>query len=85
MSNVHAGGGGSNGFIHFMQHLGPAIEGWLKDMHAHSYEFTPANAELLNASVKEELTVHDPAAVEVQLDHLLIKILKYKEAAPDIV
>jgi 3-hydroxyacyl-CoA dehydrogenase len=85
MSNVMGGGGGRGGFRHMLDHLGPAMQGWLKDMRANEYQYTPENAEKLDKSVQEELDVHDVATVEQQRDEILVRLLKDKKAASAIV
>lgn len=85
MSNVLGGGGGREGFKHTMEHLGPAVQVWLKDMAAHQYEYTPENAAILDKSVQQELDLNDLAEVETQRDRLTIKLLKDKREASTMV
>lgn len=85
MTNVSAGGGGRGGFKHNFEHLVPAMEGWLEDMKAHQVEYNDKTFQALQKSVDEELDRFDPSKVEKQRDELIIRILKDKKTAPDLV
>ena len=85
MTNVLAGGGGSDGFKHTFEHLVPAMQGWLADIKKHEYQFTDDNRKLLSESVSKELADHDPDEVARERDELLVKLLNDKKTAPLIV
>ena len=85
LSNVMGGGGGRDGFRHMVQHLGPAMQGWIQDMRANEFELTPENLEKLDKSVQEEIYSHNLATVEQERDRILIRLLKDKKGASAIV
>jgi 3-hydroxyacyl-CoA dehydrogenase len=85
MTNVMAGGGGSDGFKHVFEHLVPAMQGWLVDMKKHEYQFTEDNRNVLSKSVSEELADHNPGEVARERDELLVRLLKDKKTASLIV
>lgn len=72
------GGGGSDGFKHLLEHLGPATEAWLDDMQAHAFKWTPENLETLSASVTKQLQGKDMKELEQKRDHRLIEVLRVK-------
>lgn len=78
MANAMGGGGGSDGFRHLLEHLGPATQAWTKDMQENAFSWNPENIEKLSTSVKEELTGKDVSALEQQRDRQLVEILKVK-------
>lgn len=73
------GGGGSDGFKHALEHLGPATRIWLEDMKAHAFTWTPQSLDTLSASVSEELRGKDAKDLERKRDDLLVKILSLRE------
>lgn len=85
MSNAFGGGGGSSGFRHMLEHIVPAMQGWLKDMYAHQVQYDEATYEKLEKSVAEELDKFDMKEVEDQRDELTIQLLKSKKAASALV
>lgn len=72
------GGGGSDGFQHLLEHLGPGTQTWLKDMQEHAFPWTPESIETLGASVAEELKEKDTKALEQRRDELLIGLFQLK-------
>lgn len=59
---------------------------WLEDMRAKQIDFKDNETfKAIQKSVDEELDRFDPAKVERQRDQLTIRILKEKQAAPDLV
>ena len=72
------GGGGSDGFRHLLEHLGPAIKGWTEDMQANAFSWSPESLDKLTVSVEEGFAGKDVAALEKQLDEQIIGILKMK-------
>jgi 3-hydroxyacyl-CoA dehydrogenase len=73
------GGGGSDGFRHLLEHLGPAIKGWTEDMQANAFSWSPDSLDKLTTSVQEGFAGKDMAALETQRDEQLIGILKMKD------
>jgi 3-hydroxyacyl-CoA dehydrogenase len=72
------GGGGSDGFRHLLEHLGPAIKGWTEDMQANAFSWSPDSLDKLTTSVQKGFAGKDMAALETQRDGQLIGILKMK-------
>ncbi|CAD0011462.1 unnamed protein product [Aureobasidium pullulans] len=80
LANAMGGGGGTDGFRHLLEHLGPATEVWLKDMQDHAFEFNKESLDALSTSVGEELKGKDVQSLEAERDRLLVEILKLKNA-----
>ncbi|KAI5195015.1 putative hydroxyacyl-CoA dehydrogenase [Aureobasidium subglaciale] len=78
MSNAMGGGGGTDGFRHLLEHLGPASEAWLADMREHAFVFNKESLDGLSASVGEELEGKDVQKLEAERDRLLVEVLKLK-------
>ncbi|TIA34723.1 putative hydroxyacyl-CoA dehydrogenase [Aureobasidium pullulans] len=78
LANAMGGGGGTDGFRHLLEHLGPATEVWLKDMQENAFEFNKESLDALSTSVGEELKGKDVQFLEVERDRLLVEILKLK-------
>ncbi|KAI4724790.1 putative hydroxyacyl-CoA dehydrogenase [Aureobasidium sp. EXF-10728] len=78
MSNAMGGGGGTDGFRHLLEHLGPATETWLADMREHAFVFNNESLDTLSASVGKELEGKDVQALEAERDRLLVEILRLK-------
>jgi 3-hydroxyacyl-CoA dehydrogenase len=78
MANTMGGGGGSDGFRHLLEHLGPASQSWIEDMQEHAFSWTPGNIDRLTASVNEELAGKDVPVLEQQRDRQLIELFKIK-------
>jgi len=85
MANISGGGGGKDGFQHMMQHLGPAIQDWLKHMRAHQYDFSEESLAVLNESVQEMVGHTNLQEVEKERDAIMVKLLKAKSGAPALV
>jgi 3-hydroxyacyl-CoA dehydrogenase len=79
LANALGGGGGSDGFRHFLEHLGPAIKGWTEDMQAHAFSWSPDSLNKLTTSFQEGFAGKDMGALEARRDEKLIGILKMKE------
>lgn len=79
MANAMGGGGGSDGFKHLLEHLGPASAAWLADMREHAYHYTPEANDILTASVAEELKGQDVEKLEAERDAKLIQLLRSKK------
>ncbi|CAD0037372.1 unnamed protein product [Aureobasidium pullulans] len=80
LANAMGGGGGTDGFRHLLEHLGPATEVWLKDMQENAFEFNKESLDALSTSVGEELKGKDVQFLEAERDRLLVEILKLKNA-----
>jgi len=80
LANAMGGGGGTDGFRHLLEHLGPATEVWLKDMQDHAFEFNKESLDALSTSVGEELKGKDVQCLEAERDRLLVEILKLKNS-----
>jgi 3-hydroxyacyl-CoA dehydrogenase len=85
INDVLGGGGGADGFNHMMTHLGPAMQGWLKDMAVHGYEYTEENAKILSVSVKDLLAGIDTEKLDKQRNELMIDLFKARASASDLV
>lgn len=79
MTNVLGGGGGKDGFHHLLSHLGPAAEGWVKDMNDHAFKFSEENIQKLDNSVQNMLESTDIKEVEHQRDKALIDLINRKK------
>ena len=78
LANAMGGGGGSDGFRHLLEHLGPASREWIEDMNAHTFAWNTESLDALTKSVGEELNGKDMAALERQRDDRLVEMLKVK-------
>lgn len=78
MSNAMGGGGGTDGFRHFLEHLGPATKIWLDDMREHTFKYDNQSLDSLSASVGKELEGKDVQALEAERDRLLVEIMRLK-------
>lgn len=81
MSNAMGGGGGTDGFKHLLEHLGPATKTWLDDMREHAFQFNNESLDSLSASVGKELEGKDVQALEAERDRLLVEILRLKNGS----
>ncbi|KAF7529294.1 hypothetical protein PCG10_008004 [Penicillium crustosum] len=73
MTNTLGGGGDFN---HFMDHLGPALETWLDDMHRH--EFDMNSQDTLKERVNEWISDVNLKEVEESRDKLLVGLIGSK-------
>jgi 3-hydroxyacyl-CoA dehydrogenase len=78
MANAMGGGGGGDGFRHFVEHLGPAMQGWTEDMRKKAFSWEPDGVDRLVASVEEELAGKDVAVLEQRRDGQLVEWFKAK-------
>jgi 3-hydroxyacyl-CoA dehydrogenase len=85
MKDVLGGGGGSNGFQHIMLHIGPAMEGWLKDMETNSYQYNEENLKMLSGSVEKMLTGVDFEKLENERNDLMIDLFKAKASSSALI
>ncbi|KAL9082522.1 MAG: hypothetical protein Q9165_008871 [Trypethelium subeluteriae] len=85
MKDVLGGGANSGGFRHLMEHVGVAMEDWLKDMAAHSYQYSEENLNALDSSVQEMLAGVDIGRLEEKRNNLMIEVFKAKASAKALV
>ncbi|QLI68416.1 L-carnitine dehydrogenase [Metarhizium brunneum] len=78
LSNAMGGGGGTDGFKHFLEHLGPATRSWMDDMQAHAFQWTPEGLATLRESVAKELQGKDTKELERKRDQCLVEVLRVK-------
>lgn len=78
MATAMGGGGGSNGFRHLLEHLGPAAQKWVDDMREHAFELTTENIDSLTRSVDKELQGKDLKELEAERDAKLVELFKRK-------
>ncbi|KAL4966331.1 3-hydroxyacyl-CoA dehydrogenase [Aspergillus stella-maris] len=76
MTNALGGGGD---FGHFMDHLGPALKGWLDDMQRHRFEFGEGERDALKGRVNGWVKTVDLGGVERERDAFLKEIVKSKQ------
>ncbi|GAA2202764.1 3-hydroxyacyl-CoA dehydrogenase NAD-binding domain-containing protein [Sinomonas flava] len=78
---MHAGGG-DGGISHFLEHLGPAMRDWARDLG--EYPETDEYVSTMAEGVEDELAGHDWAAALAARDRLLLGLLAAKAEAPEI-
>lgn len=78
---MHAGGG-DGGITHFLEHLGPAMRDWARDLG--EYPETDEYVSTMAEGVEDELAGHDWAAALAARDRLLLGLLAAKAEAPEI-
>lgn len=78
MSNAMGGGGGSDGFAHLLEHLGPAMQTWLEDTKENTFVWSKENIDILRGSVAEQLQGRDARDLEQERDELLVKLMRLK-------
>ncbi|KFG80591.1 hypothetical protein MANI_017583 [Metarhizium anisopliae] len=78
LSNAMGGGGGTDGFRHFLEHLGPATRSWMDDMQAHAFQWTLEGLATLRESVAKELGGKDTKELERKRDQCLVEVLRVK-------
>ncbi|KAH0282347.1 3-hydroxyacyl-CoA dehyrogenase [Aureobasidium namibiae CBS 147.97] len=71
MSTAMGGGGGTDGFRHLLEHLGPASKVWLEDMKQHAFTYDKDDLDALSTSVGKELQGKDVKALEAKRDSKL--------------
>jgi len=72
-------GGGQGGFRHFIEHLGPAIEYWWKDMSAHPVALDEATRALLIEQVERAYGGVAVQALSAERDDKEVAVLKALE------
>lgn len=76
--NLHLSGG-EGGMQHLLDHLGPPIESWWKDLGAPS--MTESMKQKIVAGVEEALAGRDQSMLTVERDRLLVELIEAKAAA----
>jgi hypothetical protein len=71
--------GGAGGMAHFLDQLGPPLEGWWGDLGSPS--LTPEVRRALTEGVAAEAGDRDIAALEAQRDRFLLDLLALKKVA----
>lgn len=79
--NLHLSGG-AQGLAHTLDHLGPPIESWWRDLG--DISLTPRLKEEAVNGVAAELAGRDLSALVAQRDDILIKLLALKSAAEQL-
>jgi 3-hydroxyacyl-CoA dehydrogenase len=72
-------GGGEGGIKRFLEHLGPAMEGWWEDL-GRIEHVTTQMAEKAEAGINEILSTHSASDIVAARDNLLLQTLKAKVA-----
>ncbi|KAI4934602.1 hypothetical protein J4E85_002460 [Alternaria conjuncta] len=78
LANAMGGGGGSEGFKHLLEHLGPASRVWVEDMQEHKFDWSQDSIDALGSSVSDELQGKDVQELEQKRDDDLVKFFKIK-------
>lgn len=78
MANAMGGGGGTEGFRHLLEHLGPASQKWVEDSDANRFGWGVKDLDKLTESVGDELKNANIAELEKQRDRLLVQLFKLK-------
>src|SRR4029079_5909143 len=73
--------GGAGGMAHFLEQLGPPLEGWWDDLGSPS--LTPEVGQALTQGVAAEAGDRDISALAEQRDRFLIDLLMLKKTAFD--
>ncbi|KAF4589839.1 3-hydroxyacyl-CoA dehyrogenase [Ophiocordyceps camponoti-floridani] len=79
MANAMGGGGGSEGFRHLLEHLGPATLEWKKDMDKHAFQWNKAGIDALADSVAKELEGKSVDEVAEKRDKQLVQLFRIKD------
>jgi 3-hydroxyacyl-CoA dehydrogenase len=85
MTNVIGGGGGKEGFSHFMSHLGPAVHSWKDDMDKHSFSFNEDDTKAVSEEVKEWMERSDPDKTREEMGDALLGLLEVKSTRSSLV
>ncbi|KAI4952568.1 hypothetical protein J4E91_003040 [Alternaria rosae] len=78
LANAMGGGGGSEGFKHLLEHLGPASRVWVEDMQEHKFDWSQDSIDALGSSVSDELQGKNVQELEQKRDDDLVKFFKIK-------
>ncbi|KAL4998541.1 hypothetical protein BDV10DRAFT_185150 [Aspergillus recurvatus] len=81
MTNTLGGGGD---FGHFMDHLGPALKGWLGDMHDHRFDFeSKETTDILKQRVGEWVSNVNLGDIERRRDEALAALVASQRNSSD--
>lgn len=84
MTNVLGGGGGEDGFSHFMSHLGQAVRAWKQDMDENAFSFQDSEVKALNERVKAFATSRDPKIMQSEMAEAVTDIVRLKSRMPHL-
>ena len=76
-----AGGGGKDGFMRTMKHIGVGAQAWMEDMRKHTIKLDDETIEKLNVHCQEQLEKLDLEILEKKRNVMLTELLKAKEKA----
>src|SRR5262245_45219707 len=76
-------GGGEGGMRHFLEHLGPAMEGWWKDL-GREEQISPALKAKLIEGVSREIGGRTVEQLDQQRDEVLLGLLALRAAMPAV-
>ena len=85
MTNVLGGGSAEDPFQHFIEHLGPAVAGWKKDMDEHSFSWEEKDVKALTEEVKPFVQKSDTEGVRRDMGDGLIELLELKKQKENLV
>ncbi|KAF7185404.1 L-carnitine dehydrogenase [Pseudocercospora fuligena] len=78
-TNILAGGASDDPFKHFIDHLGPAVNGWKQDMDEHKFEFREEEVKQLSEDVRPFQQKLDREGVRSDMGNGLIELLDMKK------
>ncbi|EME84338.1 uncharacterized protein MYCFIDRAFT_134610 [Pseudocercospora fijiensis CIRAD86] len=78
-TNILAGGASDDPFKHFIDHLGPAVHGWKKDMDEHKFEFREDEMKQLSEHVRPFQGKLDREGVRSDMGNGLVELLDMKK------
>lgn len=84
-TNMLAGGSAEDPFKHFIDHLGPAIHGWKKDMDENSFSWDKKDTETLSEHVKPYVSKSDKEGVRRDMADGLLGLLEMKKGKENLV
>ncbi|USW58702.1 Putative 3-hydroxyacyl-CoA dehydrogenase, 6-phosphogluconate dehydrogenase-like domain superfamily [Septoria linicola] len=85
MTNVLGGGSSEVPFKHFIEHLGPAVAGWKRDMDEHSFSWNDEDVEKLTKEVKPFVDKSDTEGVRRYMGDGLIELLELKKDKANLI
>ncbi|KXT03688.1 hypothetical protein AC578_5180 [Pseudocercospora eumusae] len=78
-TNILAGGASDDPFKHFIDHLGPAVHAWKKDMDEHKFEFQEGEVKQLSEDVRHFQQKLAREGVRSDMGNGLIELLDMKK------
>lgn len=79
MTEVFAGGGGQDGFSHTVNHLVPALAGWVEDMNKNKFSFNKQDITTLTEQVTKWQKSTDTEAAEKEMNDGIVNVLQFKK------